>query len=329
MKTFFTTLIISLAFLNLNAQCPAAADAACADNSNAACPEIYTAIIESIVPVDATISTVEISMDWTRCSAANASIEYILMAGDPADFNEDEFDNATCFGPIVVNDDCGVITLIQNVNTNDVNDLYVAARGRTNGSCGGTTCDFVIVLASPRVLPVKLTNFEGNQVNDYVLLEWTTETEVQNEGFIIEKSSDANDFKEISFVEGSGTTTEKTAYNFREAFSYSTSYYRLKQIDYDGGYAYSEVITVKARQNENALEFNIYPNPVKSDLITIELMDGNETTCEVFNNHGRKMFSEIITQDRIEISTSEWASGIYSVSIYTNQQVQTKRLIKI
>ena len=128
----------------------------------------------------------------------------------------------------------------------------------------GTLCD------SP--LPVELISFDGFNTNEGVLLEWQTATEVNNYGFDVERrSSSLIEWDKIGFVQGHGTTNSPKNYEFTdsELLNSESVDYRLKQIDNDGKFTYSKVITVDLSTITNlkdevvyafALEQN-YPNP--------------------------------------------------------------------
>ena len=96
------------------------------------------------------------------------------------------------------------------------------------------------------VLPVKLTSFKAEKNNSSVKLEWTTASEINNECFIVQKSDNAVNFKDIIRVEGaknSNVVNNYTAYDY--SLINKITYYRLKQIDFDGHYSYSKIICVK------------------------------------------------------------------------------------
>ena len=112
------------------------------------------------------------------------------------------------------------------------------------------------------IVPVELTSFIGSIVNGNVLLNWTTATETNNSGFEIQRSSDRINFNNIAFVPGFGTTTERRNYSYTDNSANSGKYYyRLKQIDYNGAFAYSDIVEVEVKTpTEFALNQN-YPNP--------------------------------------------------------------------
>jgi serine protease AprX len=110
--------------------------------------------------------------------------------------------------------------------------------------------------------PVELKSFTAKIIEGKVNLEWTTATEKNNRGFEIEKKYGNSDFTTIGFVQGQGTKTTPTTYSFVDESSVKGfAVYRLKQMDFDGKYTYSEEIRVNIPvANDFVLEQN-YPNP--------------------------------------------------------------------
>ena len=100
------------------------------------------------------------------------------------------------------------------------------------------------------VIPVELISFSASLSKNTVYLNWATATETNNKGFEIQRKSKSGDFKVIGFAEGAGTTTEKQNYSFVDQFLTETIYqYRLKQIDFNGSYSYSNSISGRLRAN--------------------------------------------------------------------------------
>ena len=113
----------------------------------------------------------------------------------------------------------------------------------TNGAC--ITNSSVATLTTSTELPITLVSFTGNQSNQYVNLEWTTLTEINNQYFQIEKSYDGIYWKELGIIDGVGNSDYKISYHLIDYFPIEgTNYYRLKQVDYDGNYAYFNTISV-------------------------------------------------------------------------------------
>ena len=117
------------------------------------------------------------------------------------------------------------------------------------------------------ILPVELINFSGVVSENAVNLAWETASEINNSGFEIERkmsgiNSQELEWNMIGFINGKGTTTEQQSYSFSDKNIPSGNYtYRLKQIDFDGTFEYSNIVEVSfMKPNEYSLEQN-YPNP--------------------------------------------------------------------
>jgi len=120
-------------------------------------------------------------------------------------------------------------------------------------------------------LPVDLLNFDAERINaEKVQLDWSTATETNNRGFEIERMlENETEFQVIDFIDGQGTTVNTTNYQFIDENSYiDVSYYRLKQMDDDGTFTYSDIKAVAGEGNKNTtyIDVTVYPNPVYDEL---------------------------------------------------------------
>jgi len=115
----------------------------------------------------------------------------------------------------------------------------------------------VIFIPFSSSIPVELTSFTAEYLDDEVVLNWRTATETNNQGFEVERSQKSgernqNDWMKISFVEGRGTTTEITDYTFQDKITNPRKYvYRLKQIDFDGSFSYSNEVEIDVTGRRN------------------------------------------------------------------------------
>ncbi|MCK7526061.1 MAG: hypothetical protein MZV64_54870 [Ignavibacteriales bacterium] len=101
------------------------------------------------------------------------------------------------------------------------------------------------IFVDPSVIPVELESFTASVSDKQINLNWITATELNNSGFEIEKSTDNFIWNKIGFVNGKGTTTDKSYYSFNDNNPIDgKSYYRLKQIDYDGTFTYSSIVAI-------------------------------------------------------------------------------------
>ena len=210
----------------------------------------------------------------------------------------------------------------------------------TNGSgvheVNGTTGAFIRTVVAgvsgrfispfdPDAVPVELTSFKASVNNGSVLLTWETATETNNSGFAIERSADKSNFTEIGFVNGQGTTTEKTSYSFTDDnVNTGAYYYRLKQVDLDGSFSYSSIAEIEISiPNEFTLNQN-YPNPFNpTTTITFGLPVESNVSVRIFNIVGQELAS--IAQGsytagthNIEFNAKELSSGIYFYRLEAN-----------
>lgn len=211
-------------------------------------------------------------------------------------------------------------TEVETPNTDEVGDISVA------GSFAFFAGEDGILLranADPNaVVPVELTSFSASALEESVKLEWTTASELNNKGFAVERSSDKNSWSQIGFVDGNGTTTEKTSYSFVDnSPMQSVSYYRLKQTDFDGSFVYSNVVEF---QNGTPIEYKLnqnYPNPFNpSTVVSFSVKFAGETTIKVYDILGNEvatLYNGMLQagSHSYTFNASALSSGVYLLSI--------------
>jgi hypothetical protein len=157
-------------------------------------------------------------------------------------------------------------------------------------------------------LPVTWEDFRGFTDNGKALLEWSTASEKNNAFFEVQRSASGKDFTAIGIVPGHGTTTEKQAYTFTDPdLLMEPMYYRLRQVDYDGGEDYSDVIRVRIPSELDRQPLRLYPNPATAPVVYLN----KRTSVVVTNMLGRTMYTAAEMQ---QIDTSGWPAGIYHVT---------------
>jgi hypothetical protein len=174
------------------------------------------------------------------------------------------------------------------------------------------------------VVPVELTSFTASVCQKEVELNWTTATEINNLGFEIERNS-GSEFENVGYIPGFGTTTEQHSYRFTDADLSSGTYtYRLKQIDFDGTFSYSETVEVEVViPNVYSLSQN-YPNPFNpSTKITFTLAANANVSLKVFDVLGQEVVT-LINQDltagahTYDFDAASFNSGVYFYRIEAN-----------
>ncbi|MCW3071408.1 MAG: hypothetical protein JWO44_1298 [Bacteroidetes bacterium] len=115
-------------------------------------------------------------------------------------------------------------------------------------------------------LPIELLSFSGKNEGTKNKLEWVTASEMNNDYFSLEHSPDGNSFETFLTKEGAGNSSVRINYDAWDYSPYNgTTYYRLKQTDYNGKYSYSSIISIENRLDEVAVS-NVHPNPTTDDL---------------------------------------------------------------
>ena len=175
-------------------------------------------------------------------------------------------------------------------------------------------------------LPIELLSFDAKQNGHIVDLNWVTASEINNDYFTLESSTDAINFEPFANVDGAGNSTVVLNYNYVDNHPYSgISYYRLKQTDFNGKFEYSNIVTVDFLTNEYGV--SIYPNPTANEL-TIEIPGNKElVNFEIINSIGVVVYQGNLNQ-KTTVQTSSFAPGVYLIKIVNAYNYEFKKLIK-
>ncbi|MBK7631226.1 MAG: S8 family peptidase [Ignavibacteriales bacterium] len=197
--------------------------------------------------------------------------------------------------------------------------------------------------SSESELPVELTSFSAKSIGSLVKLSWSTSTEINNYGFEVERfalSAERQAWEKIGFVEGNGNSNSTKNYSFEDMNLVADKYlYRLKQIDNDGQYEYSEVIEIDLGSPTKYELTQNYPNPFNpstkiswqspvAGIQTLKVYDvlGTEvaTLVDEYREAGRYEIEFKSSVDNLQL-----ASGIYFYKITAGSFVDTKKMILI
>ncbi len=209
----------------------------------------------------------------------------------------------------------------------------------TSGSAHYTDVDAGFTVTQPSV-PVILSSFTvvSNQCN--IDLNWVTQSEVNNEKFIIELSTDGKYFDSIGEVIGKGNSLERESYfySFQNSKSSNGLYFRLKQIDFDGAYEYLGTKFIRLSNCEKGeSSLLVYPN-VFTEEFKVEFLNSTEQVLDlqriqIFNSNGKLVYSKnFLTNDssEIKIDGAQWKPGFYYLNAVLNSGSNTLiKLVKI
>jgi hypothetical protein len=188
--------------------------------------------------------------------------------------------------------------------------------GSTTGTvdCSLTPSDLT---SSP--LPVELISFSATEINNNVAVSWSTASELNNDYFDVQKSDDGTYFYSIGSVDGYGNSHSTIDYNFIDYHYQPNSFYRLKQVDYNGDYEYSNVISL---MEEIATDM---VSQTSNELIINPLETANVL---VTNQKGQVLLNKAITNE-LSIDKQAYVNGIYFVQVTSSQGSQTVKWINL
>jgi len=199
-----------------------------------------------------------------------------------------------------------------NDNTNVPNAGPETAEATILANCFSSTC-------CDAALPVDFLDFKGKFMQEAVHLFWITGGEYNNADFVIEKSLDTKNWKKIGLVKGAGISSEDRHYEFKDNQpAKGVNYYRLKQMDFDGAFSYSTVISVSTKLSKQ--EVLIFPNPVQDGVLNLTTPVA-ETTIRIFDASGRMIKEEVLTSGQVSITIENLSSGLYLLQTQVEGQV--------
>jgi len=203
-------------------------------------------------------------------------------------------------------------------------------------SAGGSgfTVDFTGSTASLlncAILPVELTFFDVTRQGKEAVLDWSTASEINNDHFEIERSTDGKNFSARSAIKGKGNSSDINYYVMRDENPYpGISYYRLKQVDYDGKFSYSDV---KALRMPERNTISILTNDGNNSYtITFNSLVTGSGQMSIYDYSGREISSQILSYlegyNAFHLNTEALASGMYFVAINIDGDIQKAKFIK-
>lgn len=188
--------------------------------------------------------------------------------------------------------------------------------------------------SSPSILPIELESFSAQHMGEKVFIKWTTNIEVNNDYFIVERSVDGIKFEGIAELAGAGNSTEKLNYQVIDSAPFlGVSFYRLSQVDYNGTKSSSSIVRVYWKTHAD--EISVYPNPNQGSFqLSISGIEKNAIVpISLFKLDGSQIWSTfIITNQEGTINENivtpfELKEGIYFIRLNINNSITTKKIV--
>jgi len=168
------------------------------------------------------------------------------------------------------------------------------------------------------VLPVELISFNAKAETNAIALNWQTASELNNDYFVLERSVDGRNFSEVTMVKGEGTSAVINEYRAMDNNPYKgVNYYRLRQVDFDGAEAFSNVVQVVFRTDKQAGVLTVYPTLIQNtDLLNVNLTENSKilSTFDIFDFNGKLVSSiELQGGDMTSFSVEQLQNGMYLI----------------
>ena len=253
-------------------------------------------------------------------------LEVPVACDSPADYMEVLVDGTQEFLVDGNSALCGVVGYVeQTVNLDSYADgglhniMFHSEVFGTNGGISNFFVDDVVLISK---VPVELVGFNATLSGMDVTLDWQTASETNNAGFEVQML-DGENWAALGFVEGHGTTTEAQSYNYTaEDMAVGTHTFRLKQIDFDGAFEYSDELEVTVETPGTHMLTSAYPNPFNpQSQFTLAVAQDQIVTAELFNTLGQRvavLFSGTVEANQAQLVTIDGAglaSGMYVVRV--------------
>jgi hypothetical protein len=283
--------------------------------------------------------------EYTRNVNRNSGYYRVLITNSSVNFNGNLTPPGNPPGWDVTSSYQTIVTLrwiiaslgTENVSIDDNTDAAAYFSNYTNAPQGSATDWIVTNNDLETATPVELSTFNAKLNGSNIELLWQTKTEVNNYGFEIERASSLTSsiqgWEKIGFVAGSGNSNSPKDYSFTDNNPYGGNkfIYRLKQIDNDGKFEYSDEVEVEIVPNEFALYQN-YPNPFNpATNIQFSLPKATRINLSVYNLLGEKI-ATLLNEDKeagfynVQFDASSFSSGVYIYRLTTGDFIKTMKM---
>ena len=240
------------------------------------------------------------------------------------------------------NDALGSLTGLENINAATISSIVLTNNNILSICSITSTCTFISNGGTPTVslntfgcsnptevtnncsfLPVTWLDIQVEDKASSAQLSWITATETNNRGFNIERSTHEDSWESLGFVGGAGNSTEPQFYQFEDMFPLpGYSYYRLRQVDFDGSTYYSPVVSI-FRNGAGVLSLS--PNPAK-DLIQISGINTDSGRLRIFSATGALVQQSLWGGDRVDVSGLP--KGVYLLILDQAGQTYRSKFVK-
>lgn len=178
-------------------------------------------------------------------------------------------------------------------------------------------------------LPIELISIKAFTFDNVIKLSWETATETNNEGFEIEWSTNNRNWQNIGFVKGAGESFDIQSYQFTHQRPVpDINYYRLKQMDYDGTFEYSDIVSAEIATDDYT-KIRLFPNPAQNGEITVSIPNTALETAnlELINASGIRVLSQSIIDSNTTLDIQSLPAGLYWLNVNIDGKIIQKKVM--
>ncbi len=210
-------------------------------------------------------------------------------------------------------------------------DPLVIGVNLENCSAGADFTNVELFITDLGVLPVAFGEISARQLEETVSLSWATFSEVNNLGFDVQRSMDGMNWSSVHFETSDGNSTSRRAYQFLDPLpTPGMRYYRLQQIDMDGGISFSNTVNLYVENTGSTL--SVFPNPATYQLTVMLLSDlAGKASVKMIDITGKSVMEQEL-QDlgqlhQVDLEVGRIAPGVYIVQVESGVEVKRERVI--
>ncbi len=172
-------------------------------------------------------------------------------------------------------------------------------------------------------LPVSMIEFKAESRDNKNIISWITASEINNDYFELQKSTNNEDFQPLANIRGAGNSNEMKYYSFSDvSIGSAVSYYRLKQVDYDGQHEiYGPVVVRKSTSKA----VRVYPNPTNGELFLENV--STDMNIRLYDRTGRTVISKRAGENLVKLDVSDLPQGMYFLHISTKKGVELRKVL--
>ena len=180
------------------------------------------------------------------------------------------------------------------------------------------------------VVPVTLLDFTGKLTNNGIVLDWSTSSEQKSKHFVLEKSLDGVGFSQLGIIAAAGNSNTKRSYSYLDKKTAEYNYYRLKMVDLDGKFTYSNTVLVVNHNVQQSVQ--VVNNPFQSYIdLRFAILPKQPVQAELLTVSGAKLFTKLYgaaSQIRLNLAGMNIASGTYLLKVVADGKQYVSKVVK-